>query len=727
MQDLLVLTDRLTVGQITFITRVAIQILSYSSLFLLGLIILTHSPRIAPLETHDVLNRVVGKSTVTKTSLKWIAKRLFRRKSDPTPSSWLLLALALSLCYGLFVSLSDIGFIGFRSCAVPGATFQDFPASIKSESDARAVVAANVINGTDPSTVNSYRCDSSSDVSWGVNVTERVCTSWHNSTYGDPSDFRLLNSTDSDILMPKYLQRLNTSRSAVFDLNSFFMSTNGQPVFQPTISGGLAVIPHDSGVYAIVGVPNLSNQQKVDIPKTLALEVDMGCMWVGILGSKDPSGVLDFGKDAMLSDQQYKAQRLTSYHGSAVFQEPLAQAADSVRELMRPWFNASTVDANGYMQSFNNSYGIFSWDTEAQSWFPPSMGNGTISDSVDLTGYITGNCTAQVHQALNVDTSIWTRKSTNQPASACRLYQLRGSFIQNQTTTQGHKEMVCATSTSVNMVSATLEVDVGGNIMSNITHLPSTLNFVVASYFDILHDAPNIGDTSFNGFDFIEHYTLADNATGDLQHFIYQRSAFGATSGFSSGAGSAGTAFSQVGSVMLSVSSLDAPSIATINPAYFSATNFSDVTLTRWGGAVGASFLLSSVGYNGWAGLGSQALTVVSTGGKEATCYSFRYGAAFLPMIVATVAVIFWTLGLLVSARLHAPKKLEGIYGGLSPVIVAPIPGKPPKDSLLVWEKESDGPHLRAIVDGLPIDGGKSDTLATYMKNTKGYNDTLEK
>ncbi|KAF8965604.1 hypothetical protein BDZ97DRAFT_1811456 [Flammula alnicola] len=165
-----------------------------------------------------------------------------------------------------------------------------------------------------------------------------------------------------------------------------------------------------------------------------------------------------------------------------------------------------------------------------------------------------------------------------------------------------------------------------------------------------------------------------------------------------------------------------APSIATINPAYFSATNFSDVALTRWGGAVGASFLLSSLGYNGWAGLGSQALMVVSTGGKVATCYRFRYGAAFLPMVLATIAVIFWVLGLLASSRLLALKKLEGICGGLSSVIVTPIPGKPPKDSLLIWEKESDGPHLRAIVEDLPIDGGNSDTLVSYMKDTKGYN-----
>lgn len=156
---MIILSNKLTTGEITFIFRIVIQILSYLGLYLLGRVVLGNAPRVAPLETHDVLNRFVGKSTTTLTSLRWIWKRIIRRNRDPIPSLALAFAFALALLYGVTVTVSDIGLIGIRSCTVAGPSHEDFPASIRSDSDALALVMTNMLNGTDPHSVNSYRCD----------------------------------------------------------------------------------------------------------------------------------------------------------------------------------------------------------------------------------------------------------------------------------------------------------------------------------------------------------------------------------------------------------------------------------------------------------------------------------------------------------------------------------------------------------------------------------------
>jgi len=78
-----------------------------------------------------MINRLVGKSTATKVSLKWILRRVLRKNRNVSHSSLLLIALVLSLCYGLFVGLSDIGFIGLEAYTTAGSSYEDFPASIK--------------------------------------------------------------------------------------------------------------------------------------------------------------------------------------------------------------------------------------------------------------------------------------------------------------------------------------------------------------------------------------------------------------------------------------------------------------------------------------------------------------------------------------------------------------------------------------------------------------------
>ena len=133
----MILSDSITVGQITFVIRVAIQILAYGGAALLGLIILGTAPRVANVDTHDLINRIVGASTKTKETAAWIYRRLRRTGTDPSPSKDLMLILFLYISYSALVSLSDIGFLGFYSCSVPGSNVLAFPASV---TDRKSVV-----------------------------------------------------------------------------------------------------------------------------------------------------------------------------------------------------------------------------------------------------------------------------------------------------------------------------------------------------------------------------------------------------------------------------------------------------------------------------------------------------------------------------------------------------------------------------------------------------------
>jgi hypothetical protein len=165
------ISDSITIGQLTFILRVAIQILSYGALALINLIILSSVPRVATLDTHDVVNRVIGNSTSKMVSIKWISNRLLKGSDrDPLPSTNLLIALSLFISHAAFVAISDIGFLGFDVCSVPGPSFFDFPASVASDDAAQALIASNLINGTNPSVVKAYRCDAVEVITVAVDI-----------------------------------------------------------------------------------------------------------------------------------------------------------------------------------------------------------------------------------------------------------------------------------------------------------------------------------------------------------------------------------------------------------------------------------------------------------------------------------------------------------------------------------------------------------------------------
>ncbi|KAF8885581.1 hypothetical protein CPB84DRAFT_1788344 [Gymnopilus junonius] len=145
---------------------------------------------------------------------------------------------------------------------------------------------------------------------------------------------------------------------------------------------------------------------------------------------------------------------------------------------------------------------------------------------------------------------------------------------------------------------------------------------------------------------------------------------------------------------MIAVSSDSNPALAVINATYFSTNNFTSDLLTRWGGGVGASFIRNTIGYNGWAARGAQALTVQQLTGQPAICYDLRYGSAFLPMVLGTLAIVLWTIFLLVKSYLRDTNKMQARYGGLAPTIGPPTFSKLSRHTVLVWEDEPDA-HLK--------------------------------
>ncbi|KAF8885550.1 hypothetical protein CPB84DRAFT_129386 [Gymnopilus junonius] len=116
--------------------------------------------------------------------------------------------------------------------------------SINSDAKVLAVVTSNLLSGNDSNTINSHRCDAAHIVSIDVNVTERICTQWHNSTVGDPNVARSLNSTDSDVLMARNLGKDNSTVTSQLDLDVYFVGTSGSPAMEPSMQEGIAIFPH---------------------------------------------------------------------------------------------------------------------------------------------------------------------------------------------------------------------------------------------------------------------------------------------------------------------------------------------------------------------------------------------------------------------------------------------------------------------------------------------------
>jgi len=429
----MIITDSITIGQLTFILRVAIQILSYGGLTLIVLIVLANAPRVAPIDTHDVVNRIIGGSTSSSISVKWIFSRLSGRCNDPLPSTSLLIAISLFVSYAAVVAVSDIGFLGFYACSVPGPTQFDFPASVTSDEAALALIKANLVNGSDPSTIKAYRCDAVEVVTSGQ--TFRRISALHGEIQLMLTSPYFTISTQRT-LMPSCHANLpitpNFTRAEFIDLNSYYLGHKGQRVTTATIEQGVALLPHDTGLRAVFGVPQLSRQQKTYLAKTMALEVDVGCMALGVYSLSEQEGWND--PDYFATEGDWR-----KYSGPDYLRDVLENTTDIIREYYRPFFNTSSLDPNGFMYGINKTMARLLMVAHVDQFSLPSLTESGLGPTGDRQ--ILGNCTEALQKQLGIPIS------KEADGGMCGLLEIGGSVGMNGTMFERLSRVVCATAT----------------------------------------------------------------------------------------------------------------------------------------------------------------------------------------------------------------------------------------------------------------------------------------
>ena len=706
----MLISHELTLGQITFILRVTIQILSYGGLFLIGMIVLGTIPRVASAEAHGVVNRIVGKNSATTASIQWAFQYWRNKTGDPVTSSRFLVAVLLLLFYSLFVIISDVGFIGFYACSTPYPSFIDFPASVSTDDLARTAIASNLVNGTNPATVNVHRCDATSVERLAPNINVSACISWHNSTYADPSMFKGLNSTDSDVLMLRYLRHLNASRLGFVDLNSFYINPSSQRVVDPVIVNGLAVVPHSTGLRAILGVPQLVPQQSVTLPKTMAIEADVGCMALGIYSQND----LEVGDVVRIyaTDSTWR-----KYTGPEYLRDVLATYVDQVREVHLPYFNFSSTDGYGRITGSSDDYNADEWSPNTLAVRSLRLGYDFSDSERNITSFILGNCTQALKRQLNITTlSLVPDFDINR--DWCSLLTLSGSIANADVGILGASRMLCASSTQVNMVLATVQMNASGSLSVDLTRLPSNLNYLSASYWEVITEDNVSNYLQFTPF---ERFTLEDNPSGPTSHYIPSR---GSVLGIRDrGPGSGGNVISRLGPVMINANHVlddnrDFDALFILYEGNY-PLDLSPAFLTKWSGQIGASYLVNSLAFNGWAARAASPVTVVSTGGRTATCYRPLYAIVFIPLLLTALFVFGWALLLVMDSSFSGHKRLKEAYGGVSPYVDA-VCSTDEKETVLAWQNDGK-PRLVILTEerGTHVLEGGSATALGHLHSPR--------
>ena len=120
----------------------------------------------------------------------------------------------------------------------------------------------------------------------------------------------------------------------------------------------------------------------------------------------------------------------------------------------------------------------------------------------------------------------------------------------------------------------------------------------------------------------------------------------------------------------------------------FNQINFTTNMVTRWMGEMGASYIMASVGYNGWAARHSLPVQVESADGRLASCYKPLYALGFLPLVLSATVLLVSAVVMLLRSSLLGSEPLKDAYGGLGPYINVVCPGAPPKTTVLELENE---------------------------------------
>ncbi|KAJ7925105.1 hypothetical protein B0H13DRAFT_1976127 [Mycena leptocephala] len=714
----MLLTESLSVGQLTFILRLIIQVLNYGGLFILGLIIASNAPQVGPLPTHDVLNRIMGKITFTKESLKWCAGYILGRNDGPSSRPALLLAMVFFTSYAGFAALGDVALLGFHECTTPSASYYDFPSSIGTDHAAMEAVTANLLDGTDPASVRVSRCDSSTLQDFGPDMfgtptKEYVCDNWTNSTLTDRSFYRNLNFTDTAVLMNARLRPLNlTNGPPNFYLNSFSVGVGSTRTRLPTVEQGILVEPHATGARAVLGVPNLPPDKSISIDNTMLIEVDMGCMELGLFTQMDLDTLLD-GFDSFATNWK------NNYTGPEVLQPIVQNYSAVVRDLARSLFNESSKDDLGFLQA-------------SQVGISPSMTplNGYPEEMAQISGFplpISANssdaksdmlmdCTADVYRLLNVtllDKYAWSSSDYQ-----CRMFSVMGSFVEDGVAMAGISRFFCATAVQVNMASVVITTDALGSISTTYSRMPSDLNHVAANWWEIVSANGTNNRKNYAPF---ERFVLSPNDTGNqTNHYIAQYDADFFRNGVrsSEGPSSAGSFISRLGSDVMNWDfDLDYRTGMSILEDGTNYINFNASIVPAWGGKVGGALIRNSLTYNGFAAQQGQRTLVTSTGGRPAICYDLRYGVAVMPLFAGAAMTIVWSVCILATKGFKGVGVVKRSYGGIEPLRVTLCPKWAVNDTTLAWQNAPE-PQLKTALDGKPAHLAHDARAASYL--TKG-------
>ena len=689
MSNYFVVSSDVTVGQLTFILRAVIQIVAFFGLTATGYLIVAHAPSAAPITVHDVVNRQMSYQTAFSSSGKWVLSKIFgRSRNGPTVSTNLVAAVGFSMFFTLFVSLSDLGFLGFFSCNVPGPVYYERPASVGSIQNARDVIASNLINGTDPSTVQRFSCSSVEVFTRGDgNITLGACTDWRNTTYAadDLSSFQL-NTTDTDVLMPRMLSKNARPFSGGYE-NRFITSFATQLNTTADIVNGMAIDPSQNGLTVIFGVPHLRPEHKVELKNAMALEMDVACINTGLVTSK----VVDSGDpsvDSWVEDFDLR------FFGPEYMRDALNQTVGQIRDYYRDYYAQFPVINGIRTSNFSQTRVSPAAAVRQYSLDRPINSTETNSTLSTPTNEILRNCTTALQSALGLPTSFNRTSAT--PGYACSLYSYGGSVLGSAELAVGLQKYVCATTTMINMVNAEVSMEVNGTVRTSVTRVPSDLHTTWADYYSESDDGQ---DDVFNVMEPYIRFTLSENPQGATEHYIQSRYGFGSFS--RTGAGSSGGIITllenAVNNWINGLSDTGYGALPLLSEGFDRITLQSGTRITaQWIARLAASFVRTNLGFNGVAALDLAPVEVLSTGGKIGTCYHSAYGAGFLPLVFGVIVLAVWMLLLLFTKSLGQTRHLKGAYAGMIPYAGAVCPDNA-KDTMLSWQVGYDAHGDRSL------------------------------
>ncbi|PVF94929.1 hypothetical protein CPB86DRAFT_828299 [Serendipita vermifera] len=668
---MVVVTESLTIGQLAFILRVVIQAFSMVGPFLVGLLILSNAPKIASFRTHGVINRITGRFTATNFSLTWIWHYSRQPDQNPIRSLSFPLSIAFLCLYGLVAKLSDVGFLGFHTCSIPSTQSKyAHPDSITDDVFSQSIILDNMANGTNPNTLKVHRCDTSALTPIGLNTTVWNCTTWHNSTWIDRNFFSNINNTDTDMLMPRNLAASEKG-------TSFFADTGSQRIENTTISGGILVSPSDIGFQAIFGVPSLGPEQSFTLDQAMALEVETGCMSLGISSMK---AATSNGSGVELFSTNGTWRR---YIGPDVLYEPLLSTTDAIRDYWRPLFDESSINSEGNI--FGTSISVnFTDSLTVQGLDLPAIG-----DNYDPKSRFYETCTNKVREKIGLS----PRNSDRNEEYSCSLLGIGGEVELEGSIFGTQNHMLCASTVQINMVSARIHSDTQGNLSFNLTRLPSDLNLLIADNWEI---EQGIEGEIVSKSAPIRRFTLSENGRGSTSHYVAQYPDLMSTQR-TQGLASGGYALARVGSRVLHTDSAQQADHGALEELGGNAfeTTLDPTTLTRWSGQIGASYILASLRYNPWSALDQSPILVTSEGTQLAICYHSAYIVAFLPLLASFLLAAVWGIITLTRISYGQLRSLGRLYGGLYPYWSSVCPNIGVKDVFLIWRND---PYIRLDV-----------------------------